>query len=262
MCGYIYGLVRVELYYKFQDFLLNMESKKCGKYTQFSVKKEFKIRHGSIVETILVDNQRIFYKNEDENNENPRERWFIKRQDTKESKQQYDSNELEKINNGKGESLDDGDFFEITKKKYSRIYTQTVKADKTTIGIPKLSWDTMNDFQKTEYKTLLKQKGITELLLLSPYEFAATNTSQRYKKRNQAKKENADAKLILETSKLPLQDQLRQQIPKLSTKFPGLSKNDFNNALRNALKFPTIKMATANFEANLKAIFENKSMKK
>jgi len=227
---------------------MESKSKTCGsgKYRQFSVKEEFHILHGSIVETILVDNQRIFLglrpsappKNEDENNET-RERWFIKRQLTKESKQQYDRNELEKINNDKGESLDAGDFFEITKKNYFEIYSQTENADKTTIAIPKTSWLKINnaDAILREYVTLLNHKGITELLLLSPYEFAATNTSQRSLKRNKAKKKEADAKRILETSEL-------SNLVQLKNAFPDLPENEiqrvldlFNNQIKMAATF-------------------------
>ena len=233
-----------------------MESKKCGKYRQYSV-KEF-IRYGSIVETILVGNQRIFYEDEDENNET-RERWFIKRQDTKESKQQYDRNELEKINNDKGESLDAGDFFEITKKRYIKIYKQTEKANKTTIGIPKLSWDTMNDSARREYRTLLRQKGITQLLVLSPYVFAATDSVTRYNRRTLMKEESMVKQKKTEISRLPLDEQLRQQIPELMVQFPGLSETEINKALQNALKFNTIDLATANLKANLKAISESKN---
>ena len=196
------------------------------------------IRYGSIVETILVGDQRIFYKNEDENNET-RERWFIKRQDTKESKQLYDRNELEKINNDKGESLDAGDFFEITKKNYFEMYSQTENADKTTIAIPKKSWLKINknDARLREYVTLLNDKKITHLLVLSPYVFAATDTATRYNGRNEAKKKEADAKHLLETSKL-------SNLVQLKIDFPGLPENEiqrvlnlFNNQIKMAATF-------------------------
>lgn len=241
-------------YYKFQENFIEM-SGPC--FTQYSVKEEFQIKYGSIVETILFDNKRIFYKNEDENNET-RERWFIKRQDTKESKQQYDRNELEKINNDKGESLDDGDFFEITKKKYRKIYKQTEKANKTTIGIPKLSWDTMNDSARREYRTLLRQKGITQLLVLFPYVFAATDSGTRYDRRNEMKEESMAKQKKTEILRLPLYEQLEQQIPELKVQFPGLSDKEINKVFKNALKFNTIELATANLKANFKAISESK----
>jgi len=218
-----------------------MSRKPCGEFKQYSVEEDLKIKYGSIVETIFDDDQRIFYKNEDENNENPRKRWFIERQRTRQSKQAYEMNELNiikgKIKDKKGKQSGVY-FFEIIKKKYSKIYKQTVKKpDKTTIGIPKMSWDTMNDFQKTEYKTLLKHKGITELLLLSPYEFAATNPSQRIQKRNKAKKEAADAKHLLETSEL-------SNLVQLKNAFPDIPENEilrvldlFNNQIKMAATF-------------------------
>jgi hypothetical protein len=61
-----------------------------------------------------------------------------------------------------------------------------------------------------------------------------------------------------EISRLPLDEQLRQQIPELMVQFPGLSENEINKALQNALKFNTIDLATANLKANLKAISESK----
>ena len=196
------------------------------------------IRYGSIVETILVGDQRIFYKNEDENNET-RERWFIKRQLTKESKQQYDRNELEKINNDKGESLDDGDFLEITRKKYIKIYQQTKKMKKETkkIGIPEKIWNKMKKFKRLEYISLLKQNGITHLLVLSPYVFAATDSATRYNRRTEMKKEAADAKRILETSEL-------SNLVQLKNAFPDVPENEiqrvldlFNNQIKMAATF-------------------------
>ena len=216
-----------------------MESKKsktCGKYRQYSVKEEFHILHGSIVETIFYGDQRIFY--EDENNET-RERWFIKRQDTKESKQLYDRNELEKINNDKGESLDDGDFLEITRKKYIKIYQQTKKMKKETkkIGIPEKIWNKMKKFKRLEYISLLKQNGITHLLVLSPYVFAATDSATRYNRRTEMKKEAADAKRILETSEL-------SNLVQLKNAFPDVPENEiqrvldlFNNQIKMAATF-------------------------
>ena len=234
-----------------------MAQKTCSKYTQYFVKEELQIKYGSIVETILVDNQHIFYKNE--NNET-RERWFIKRQLTKESKQQYDRNELEKINNDKGESLDDGDFLEITRKKYIKIYQQTKKMKKETkkIGIPEKIWYKMKKFKRLEYISLLKQNGITHLLVLSPYVFAATDSGTRYNRRTLMKEESMVIQKKTEISRLPLDEQLRQQIPELMVQFPGLSENEINKALQNALKFNTIDLATANLKANLKAISESK----
>jgi len=244
---------------------MESKSKKCGKYRQFSVKKEFKIRHGSIVETILVGNQRIFYKNEDENNET-RERWFIERQLTKESKQQYDRNELKKINSNLGESLEAGDFLEITA---NNIYKQTQKTMKKVglgprlrqtkkIGISEKKWNRKNNFARSEYTTLLIQNGITQLLVLSPYVFAATDSGTRYNRRTLMKEESMVIQKKTEISRLPLDEQLRQQIPELMVQFPGLSENEINKALQNALKFNTIDLATANLKANLKAISESK----
>tara|TARA_B110000211_G_scaffold215779_1_gene258273 strand:- start:5006 stop:5671 length:666 start_codon:yes stop_codon:yes gene_type:complete len=215
---------------------MESKSKTCGKYRQYSVKKEFQVKYGSIVETILVDNQRIFYKNE--NNET-RERWFIKRQLTKESKQQYDRKELEKINNDKGESLDDGDFLEITRKKYIKIYQQTNKMKKETkkIGIPEKIWNKMKKFKRLEYISLLKQNGITHLLVLSPYVFAATDSATRYNRRTEMKKEAADAKRILETSEL-------LNLVQLKNAFPDVPENEiqrvldlFNNQIKMAATF-------------------------
>ena len=215
------------------------KSKKCGKYRQYSVKEEFHILHGSIVETILVDNQRIFYKNEDENNET-RERWFIKRQLTKQSKQQYDRNELIKINNNHGESLDAGDFLEITTEGYRKIYrqtTNTMKKETKKIGIPEEKWNNMKNFKRLEYTSLLKQNGITQLLVLSPYVFAATDSGTRYNRRVQAKKEAADAKRILETSEL-------SNLVQLKNAFPDVPENEiqrvldlFNNQIKMAAAF-------------------------
>ena len=254
---------------------MESKSKTCGsgKYRQFSVKEEFHILHGSIVETILVDNQRIFLglrpsappKNEDENNET-RERWFIKRQLTKESKQQYDRNELEKINNDKGESLEAGDFLEITA---NNIYKQTQKTMKKVgldprlrqtkkIGISEEKWNKMKKFKRLEYISLLKQNGITHLLVLSPYVFAATDSGTRYNRRTLMKEESMVIQKKTEISRLPLDEQLRQQIPELMVQFPGLSETEINKALQNALKFNTIYLATANLKANLKAIYESK----
>jgi hypothetical protein len=199
------------------------------------------ITYGSIVETILVGDQRIFYKNEDENNKTPRERWFIKRQLTKESKQKYEVKELIKINSNYG--VQSGvDFFEITKKNYFgkiSIYSQTENADKTTITIPKTSWLKINknDARLREYVTLLNDKKITHLLLLSPYEFAATDTATRYNGRNEAKKKDADAKHLLETSEL-------SNLVQLKIDFPGLPENEiqrvlnlFNNQIKMAATF-------------------------
>jgi len=228
---------------------------------QYSVKEEFHILHGSIVETILVDNQRIFYKNEDENNET-RERWFIKRQLTKQSKQQYDRNELIKINNNHGESLDAGDFLEITTEGYRKIYrqtTNTMKKETKKIGISEEKWNNMKNFKRLEYTSLLKQNGITQLLVLSPYVFAATDSGTRYNRRTLMKEESMVIQKKTEISRLPLDEQLRQQIPELMVQFPGLSETEINKALQNALKFNTIYLATANLKANLKAIYESKN---
>jgi len=232
-------------YYKFQEILLKMPPKKCSsnfkQYVPDSVPdllQGLTIKNGSIVETMLDGDQRVFYKTDDENNKTPRERWFIKRQLTKESKQQYEVKELIKINSNHG--VQPGvDFFEITKKNYFEIYSQTENADKTTIAIPKTSWLKINnaDAILREYVTLLNHKGITELLLLSPYEFAATNTSQRSLKRNKAKKKEADAKRILETSEL-------SNLVQLKNAFPDLPENEiqrvldlFNNQIKMAATF-------------------------
>jgi hypothetical protein len=215
---------------------MESKSKTCGsgKYRQFSVKEQFHILHGSIVETILVDNQRIFYKNE--NNET-RERWFIKRQLTKESKQQYDRNELEKINNDKGESLDDGDFLEITRNNVYQQTKNTMKKETKKIGIPETKWEKMNNFKRLEYTSLLKQNGIKHLLVLSPYVFAATDSATRYNRRTLMKKEAADAKRILETSEL-------SNLVQLKNAFPDVPENEiqrvldlFNNQIKMAATF-------------------------
>jgi len=249
-----------------------MESKKCsGEYKQFYVKEDFQIRHGSIVETIFNGDQRIFYKNEDENNET-RERWFIKRKDTKESKQQYDRKELMKINNNHGESLDAGDFLEITANKEitaNNIYKQTQKTMKKVglgprlrqtkkIGIPEKIWNKMKKFKRLEYISLLKQNGITHLLVLSPYVFAATDSATRYNRRTEMKEKSTEIQKETEIRRLPLDEQLKQQIPELKVLFPGLTDKEINKALQNALKFNTIELATANLKANLKAISESK----
>ena len=203
---------------------------------QYSVKEEFHILHGSIVETILVDNQRIFYKNEDENNET-RERWFIKRQLTKQSKQQYDRNELIKINSNHGESLEAGDFLEITANNIYKQTQKTMKKETKKIGIPEEKWNNMKNFKRLEYTSLLKQNGITQLLVLSPYVFAATDSGTRYNRRVQAKKEAADAKRILETSEL-------SNLVQLKNAFPDVPENEiqrvldlFNNQIKMAATF-------------------------
>ena len=215
---------------------MESKSKKCGKYRQYSVKEEFHILHGSIVETIFYGDQRIFYKNEDENNET-RERWFIKRQLTKESKQQYDRKELEKINNDKGESLDAGDFLEITRNNVYQQTKNTMKKETKKIGIPETKWEKMNNFKRLEYTSLLKQNGITHLLVLSPYVFAATDSATRYNRRTEMKKEAADAKRILETSEL-------SNLVQLKNAFPDLPENEiqrvldlFNNQIKMAATF-------------------------
>jgi hypothetical protein len=236
---------------------MESKSKKCGKYRQYSVKEEFHILHGSIVETIFYGDQRIFYKNEDENNET-RERWFIKRQDTKESKQQYDRKELMKINNDKGESLDAGDFLEITANNIYKQTQKTMKKKTKKIGIPETKWEKMNNFERLEYTSLLKRNGIKHLLVLSPYVFAATDSGTRYNRRTLMKEESMELQKKTEIRRLPLDEQLKQQIPKLKLEFPGLLDNEIIKALQNALKFNTIDLATANLKANLKAISESK----
>jgi hypothetical protein len=251
-------LLLVKLYYKFQDFLLNMESKKSGEFIQYYVKEEFHILHGSIVETIFYGDQRIFYKNEDENNET-RDRWFIKRQDTTVSKQQYDRKELMKINNDKGESLDAGDFLEITANNIYKQTQKTMKKKTKKIGIPETKWEKMNKFERFEYTSLLKQNGITHLLVLSPYVFAATDSATRYNRRTRLKETSMGLQKKTEIRRLPLDEQLKQQIPELKLEFPGLLDNEIIKALQNALKFNTIELATANLRANLKAIYKSKN---
>jgi len=116
----------------------------------------------------------------------------------------------------------------------------------------------MKKFKRLEYISLLKQNGITHLLVLSPYVFAATDSGTRYNRRTLMKEESMVIQKKTEISRLPLDEQLRQQIPELMVQFPGLSENEINKALQNALKFNTIDLATANLKANLKAISESK----
>ena len=153
--------------------------------------------------------------------------------------------ELMKINNNHGESLDAGDFLEITA---NNIYKQTQKTMKKVglgprlrqtkkIGIPEKIWNKMKKFKRLEYISLLKQNGITHLLVLSPYVFAATDSATRYNRRTEMKKEAADAKRILETSEL-------SNLVQLQKTFPDLPKEEiqrvlylFNNQLNMAETF-------------------------
>lgn len=178
---------------------------------------------------------------------------------TKESKQQYDRNELEKINNDKGESLDDGDFLEITRNNVYQQTKNTMKKETKKIGIPETKWEKMNNFKRLEYTSLLKQNGIKHLLVLSPYVFAATDSGTRYNRRTLMKEESMVIQKKTEIRRLPLDEQLKQQIPKLKLEFPGLLDNEIIKALQNALKFNTIELATANLRANLKAIYKSKN---
>ena len=211
-------------YYKFKDFLLNMESKTsgesktCGEYKQHVLKKGLPIKTGSIVETIIVNGQHIFDKNEEKNSEILRFRWFIG-QLTRGTKENYEMNELKKINGSTGVSLDNGNFLKLTannviafKDKIKQI-SETIKK----VGITNSFW-LKHPFQHSDMEALLKKKRITTILLLFPYEFAVIDSLTRLNQRNRNKKANEDNKL--------------SDLERLRKNFPDRTESEIKNALR------------------------------